>query len=86
MSTYRLRIEGAATLALRAATALADADGVELISSEQPVTLDDGVVRLNVTVEATFDAVADAVAGVRAEIPSGASIDIAGDDQTEPSR
>jgi hypothetical protein len=75
---FRVRFEGPASLALSVATALADADGVELISSDQPAALDDGMVALNVTVEGAFDAVADAVAGIRDEIPSGASLEIAG--------
>jgi hypothetical protein len=79
VANYRVRFEGPAALALRVATALADADGVELISSDQPVTLDDSMVALDVTVEGAFDAVADAVAIIRGEIPSGASIEIAGD-------
>ena len=78
MPNFRVRFEGPASLALSVATALADADGVELISSDQPAALDDGMVALNVTVEGAFDAVADAVAGIRDEIPSGASLEIAG--------
>ena len=65
------------------ATALADADGVELISSEEPTILDARMVALNVTVEGTFDAVADAVARVRGEMPPGASIEIAGADAAD---
>ncbi len=78
MANFRVKFEGPAALALRVATALADADGVELISSDQPVTLDDSMVALNVTVEGAFEAVADAVASIRGEIPSGASIEITG--------
>ncbi|HEX6660134.1 MAG TPA: hypothetical protein VF065_18715 [Ilumatobacter sp.] len=78
MPNFRVRFEGPASLALSVATALADAEGVELISSDQPAALDDGMVALNVTVEGAFDAVADAVAGIRDEIPSGASLEIAG--------
>jgi hypothetical protein len=78
VTNYRVRFEGPAALTLRVATALADADGVDLISSDQPVTLDDTMVALNVTVEGAFDAVADAVASIRGEMPSGASIAIVG--------
>jgi hypothetical protein len=63
-------------LTLSVATALADADGVELVSSDQPVVQDEGVVTLHVTVEGAFDEVADAVAGIRGGMPSGASIEI----------
>ena len=43
---------------------LADADGVELTSSDQPVTRNESMVALDVTVEGAFDAVADAVASI----------------------
>ena len=78
VTKYTVRFEGPAAFALRVATALADANGVELISSAQPVTLDDSKVGLNITVDGAFDAVADAVASVRGEVPSGASVEIAG--------
>ena len=78
VSSYRVRFEGPARLTLRVATALADADGVELTSSDEPVTVGANTVALNVTVEGAFDAVADAVASIRADIPSGASIEIGG--------
>ena len=74
MTVYRIRFEGPAALALRIATALADADGVELISSERPSIRDDNTVELLLAVEGTFDAVAGAVAGIRDGMPSGASI------------
>lgn len=57
MSNYRVRFEGPAALTLCVATALADAAGVELISSDQPVTIGENIVALNVTVEGAFDAV-----------------------------
>ena len=76
VANYRVRFEGPAALGLRVATALADADGVDLISSDQPVTLDNSMVALNVMVEGAFDAVADAVASIRGEMPSGASIEM----------
>ncbi len=76
MSNYRVRFEGPAALAISVATALADADGVELISSDQPVPLDENIVALNVTVEGAFDAVADAVASIRGGLPTEASIEI----------
>jgi hypothetical protein len=75
---HRVRFEGPASLALRVATALADAEGVELISSDQPVTLDHQTVELSLTVEGTFDAVADAVNTARGEVPPGALIEITG--------
>jgi hypothetical protein len=74
VTNYRVRLEGPAAVVLRVATELADADGVELTSSEKPANLDDGKVALDVTVRGEFDAVADAVAGIRGGLPSGASI------------
>jgi hypothetical protein len=61
---------------LSVATAIADAEGVELISSDQPVTLGANIVALIVTVEGAFDAVADAVASIRGGMPTEASIEI----------
>jgi hypothetical protein len=78
VTNHRVRFEGPAGHALRVATTLADAEGVELVSSDQPVTLDHQTVELSLTVEGTFDAVADAVASIRSEIPPGASIEITG--------
>ena len=78
VTTYGIRFEGPSALTLPVATALADADGVELISSDQPVNVADGKVALNVAVEGAFDAVADAVAKVRGDLPSDASIEITG--------
>ena len=78
MTSYRVRLEGPAAVTLSVATALADADGVELISSAQPVTVNEGVLALEVTVEGAFDAVADAVASIRDSLPTGASIEITG--------
>ena len=76
VSNYRVRFEGPAALAISVATALADADGVELISSDQPLTLDENIIALDVTVEGAFDAVADAVARIRGGMPTDASIEI----------
>ena len=76
MTAYHVRVAGPAPLVLNAVTALADADGVELTASDQPTPVDAGSVALEVTVEGTFDDVADAVADVRAGLPPDASIDI----------
>jgi hypothetical protein len=78
VTSYRVRLEGPAAVILSVATALADADGVELISSAQPVTVNEGMLALEVTVEGAFDAVADAVASIRDSLPTGASIEITG--------
>lgn len=66
-------------LAVRVATALADAGGIELISSEPPSIVDEDTVELEVAVEGALDAVADAVSGIRDGLPKGASIEIADD-------
>jgi hypothetical protein len=66
-------------MAIRIATELADADGVELISSEPPSMVGSDTVKLGVVVEGTLGAVTDAVAGIRDGMPSGASIEIASD-------
>jgi hypothetical protein len=76
VSTYRLRFEGSRSLAVRVATELADADGVELISSGSPTIVSDDTVALELVVEGADAAVADAVAGVRGRIPAGAAIAI----------
>ena len=80
VTTYRVRLEGPPVVTLRAVTALADADGVELVSSEQPHPVDDGTVAFHVTVDGAFDDVADAVGSIRSGLTSGASVEIAGDD------
>jgi hypothetical protein len=79
VTVYRIRFEGPASLALSVATALADADGVELISSEAPTVLAGNTVALDVAVEGAPDSVGDAVTGIRDGLPSGATIEIADD-------
>lgn len=76
---YRIRFAGPSTIAVRVATALAEADGVELIASEPPSILGANMVELAVAVEGTLDAVAGAVASIRDGMPKGASIEIADD-------
>jgi hypothetical protein len=78
VTIYRVSFEGPSALTLRVATALADANGVELISSDQPVNVAEGKVALNVAVEGAFDAVADALAKIRGDLPSDASVEITG--------
>lgn len=74
VTSYRIRVEGPAELTLDVATAIADADGIDLIASDQPVAGDAGTITLDVTVEGPFDAVTGAVAHIRAGLPTGASI------------
>ncbi len=76
MGLYKIKIEGPAALAVRVATELADADGVELTESEQPSVLGDENVALNVSVEGPRDAVVAAVSAIGDGLPNGASIEI----------
>jgi hypothetical protein len=76
VTTYRIRFEGPPALALRVATELAEADGVDLTSSEAPAPRASGLVGLAVTVEGLPDDVVAAVGGVRAWLPKEASIDV----------
>ena len=77
--TYRVRFLGPAALAVRVATALADADGVDLISSEPPSNRDENTVQLDLAVQGAPDAVAAAVESIRSGMPKGASIEIVED-------
>jgi hypothetical protein len=77
--TYRVRFLGPAALAVRVATALADADGVDLISSEPPTNRDENTVQLDLAVQGALDAVAAAVESIRNGLPKGASIEIVED-------
>ena len=79
MTAYRVRFEGPAALAVGVATALADADGVELISSEPLSNRGANTVQLDVAVEGAGDDVAGAVASIRDGLPVGASLEIVAD-------
>jgi hypothetical protein len=76
--SYRIDYQGPRTHAVQAARLLADADGIELTSS-QPVEQQEGSenVVLRLTVQGTTDDVLDAVAMTRGQLPTGASIEIA---------
>lgn len=76
MTVHRIRFQGPAAIAVHAATDLADADGVDLLSSEQPSRVDEYTVGLEVSVEGSRDDVAAAVARIGADLPAGASIAI----------
>ena len=79
MTVHTIRFEGPAALAVRVATALADADGVDLTSSATPAVLDADTVELSLTAEGTQDDIAGAVADIKAGLPRGASIEIIGE-------
>ena len=76
VTTYFVRFEGPVELALRVATALADADGVDLLSSEAPTPKASGLVGLDVTVDGLPDDVIAAVGSVRGWLPDEATIQI----------
>jgi hypothetical protein len=74
VTVHRIRFVGPAALAVQVATALADAEGVDLTSSEQPTILDGGTVELDVSVDGTAAHVAAAVSAISDGLPDGASI------------
>ncbi len=76
MSVYRVRFEGPSALALATATALADADGVDLVSSATAPNASNHTVRVDLDVEGTFDAVTDALDDIRRDLDGGATIAI----------
>jgi len=78
VNAVRVRFEGPSTVALQVATELADADGIDLISSEPPSTVGEGTVALTVVVEGTERAVAEAVSRIRELLPGGTSLEALG--------
>ena len=79
MTVRQIKIVGPATHAVQVATELADADGVEMISSKPPAIVADDTVELEVAVEGTADDIAVAVSNIRKGLPKGASIELAAD-------
>jgi hypothetical protein len=79
VTVYRIAFEGPAALAVGVATVLADANGVELISSEPPSVVDVETVKLGLAVEGALDSVTDAIASIRDGLPAGASIEVVDD-------
>ena len=63
---------------MRMATALADADGVDLVSSSPPVVIDADTVQLDLSADGTHDDIADAISTIGDELPDGASIEVIG--------
>ncbi len=78
VTAHRIRFEGPAALAVQVATALADAEGVELTSSARPSALADGRVRLDVVVKGSLAHVALAVSTIGGDLPVVASLAITG--------
>ena len=78
MPSYRIKYQGPSVHAVQAARLLADADGIELTSSQPPERQADSEdVVLRLTVLGTTDDVLDAVAMTRGQLPTGATIEIA---------
>ena len=78
MTTHQVQYEGPSSLAVRVATLLADAEGVDLTSAEKPEHRDESMamVRLAVTVEGTTEAVMAAVGSIQAGLPADASLTV----------
>lgn len=78
MTTHQVKYEGPAALAVRVATLLADAHGIDLKSAEKQEDpgRSVGTVLLALTVEGTTEEVAAAVGAIRDGLPAGASITV----------
>lgn len=63
-------------MAVRIATDVADADGIELIASEPPSTVGADTIRLGVTVDGERESVARTVARISDGLPAGSSIEL----------
>jgi len=79
VTVYRIKFEGPAGLAVRIATELADANGVDLTSSKPPAIIDERSVSLDMTVKGNQSDVSDALAAIRDDLPQGASIELVDD-------
>lgn len=75
VTAFRVRYEGPQELAVGIATALADADGVDLTASEPPERTAAGVI-LQLIVEGSPDDVLDAVGSARSSLPDDARIQL----------
>jgi hypothetical protein len=69
-------VEAPAAGALQVVTALADADGVDLVSSGHPSKLGDETVELFVEIDGTRAAVESAIDAISASLVDGASISL----------
>ena len=89
MTSHRIIYEGPSGLAVRAATLLADTEGVELTSAGKPQRPDGrggpgDPVRLTMTLEGTTDAVAAALLAIGDGLPTGARMTIDSQARGEP--
>jgi hypothetical protein len=78
VTSFRISYVGPPSFAVRAATLLAEADGIELTSSEPPAHRDDDSVLLALTVEATQQAVDKALNDIAALLPPEATMRLDG--------
>ena len=76
MNEHRIRFEGASAAALAVATAIADADGVDLTASEPPSALADSRVRLEFSVQGSSASIEAAVDEIRRIIPRDSAIEL----------
>jgi hypothetical protein len=86
MAAHQITYEGPSSHAVRAATMLADADGVELVSAQPPERCSEGgdKVVLAVTVEGSAKAVMAAVRLIRESLPPTAAMTIEQPTNSEP--
>jgi hypothetical protein len=76
VNEHRIRFVGSSADALAVATAVADADGVDLTSSEPPVPVAEGRVRLDLLVEGPSESIAAALDELGRLIPVDSSIEL----------
>ena len=77
VTTHQVTYQGPPSFAVRAATLLADAEGVELTSANQPEVLEGSEqVLLALVLEGTPEAVTIAVDSVRGALPPDATVTI----------
>lgn len=78
MTAFRITYEGPASFAVRAATLLADSEGVELTSSQPPQHRggEPDTVVLALIAEGSADAVLDAVRDLRGQLAPGARVEM----------
>ena len=78
MTSHEVTYQGPSSFAVRAATLLADADGVELTSATPPehASGSDATVLLTLLVEGTAEAVAVAADSVRVAMPPEATVTV----------
>jgi len=80
VTTQQVTYKGPPAFAVHAATLLADSDGVELTSANQPEVLEgpDQTVLLALVLEGTEEALAAALDAVRVELPPEATLIVDG--------